>query len=53
MTACIDLALAMVEEDHGAGVAKAVATSLVVYHRRTSGQSQFSALLELQPSPDN
>lgn len=49
MTACIDLALAMVEEDHGAEVAKAVAKNLVVYHRRTSGQSQFSALLELQP----
>lgn len=44
------LALAMVEEDHGEEVAKAVAKKLVVYHRRTSGQSQFSALLELQPS---
>jgi transcriptional regulator GlxA family with amidase domain len=52
MTACIDMALAMVEEDHGAEVAKAVATKLVVYHRRTSGQSQFSALLELQPRSD-
>ncbi|HWT65863.1 MAG TPA: AraC family transcriptional regulator, partial [Terracidiphilus sp.] len=52
MTACIDLALAMVEEDHGVEVAKAVATKLVVYHRRTSGQSQFSALLELQPRSD-
>ena len=50
--ACIDLALAMVEEDHGEEVAKAVAKKLVVYHRRTSGQSQFSALLELQPRSD-
>ena len=52
MTACIDLALAMVEEDHGEDVAKVVAKKLVVYHRRTSGQSQFSALLELQPRSD-
>jgi transcriptional regulator GlxA family with amidase domain len=52
MTACIDLALAMVEEDHGEEVARAVAKKLVVYHRRTSGQSQFSALLELQPRSD-
>jgi transcriptional regulator GlxA family with amidase domain len=52
MTACIDMALALVEEDHGADVAKAVAKQLVVYHRRTSGQSQFSALLELEPRSD-
>jgi transcriptional regulator GlxA family with amidase domain len=52
MTACIDLALAMVEEDHGSEVAKVVAKMLVVYHRRPSGQSQFSALLELQPRSD-
>jgi len=52
MTSCIDLALAMVEEDHGVGTAKAVAKRMVVYHRRTSGQSQFSALLELQPRSD-
>jgi transcriptional regulator GlxA family with amidase domain len=52
MTACMDMALAMVEEDHGVEVAKAVAKRLVVYHRRTSGQSQFSALLELQPRSD-
>ncbi len=52
MTACIDMALAMVEEDHGGELAKAVARKLVVYHRRSSGQSQFSALLELQPRSD-
>jgi transcriptional regulator GlxA family with amidase domain len=52
MTAGIDLALAMVEQDLGADVARAVARQLVVYHRRTGGQSQFSALLELEPKSD-
>jgi transcriptional regulator GlxA family with amidase domain len=52
MTAGIDLALAMVEEDLGANVARAVAKQLVVYHRRAGGQSQFSALLELEPKSD-
>src|SRR5438270_3636112 len=52
MTAGIDLALAMVEEDLGADVARAVARQMVVYHRRAGGQSQFSALLELEPKSD-
>jgi len=52
MTAGIDLALAFVEEDLGAEVARAVARRLVVYHRRAGGQSQFSALLELEPKSD-
>jgi transcriptional regulator GlxA family with amidase domain len=52
MTAGIDLALAMVEMDLGADMAKAVARKLVVYHRRAGGQSQFSALLELEPKSD-
>jgi len=52
MTAGIDLALAMVEKDLGADVARAVARKLVVYHRRAGGQSQFSALLELEPKSD-
>jgi transcriptional regulator GlxA family with amidase domain len=52
MTAGIDLALAMVEQDLGAEVARAVARKLVVYHRRAGGQSQFSALLELGPKSD-
>jgi transcriptional regulator GlxA family with amidase domain len=52
MTAGIDLALAMVEQDLGAAVARAVAKKLVVYHRRAGGQSQFSALLELAPKSD-
>jgi transcriptional regulator GlxA family with amidase domain len=52
MTAGIDLALAMVEKDLGADVARAVAKRLVVYHRRAGGQKQFSALLELEPKSD-
>jgi transcriptional regulator GlxA family with amidase domain len=52
MTAGIDLALAMIEQDLGAEVTRAVARQLVVYHRRAGGQSQFSALLELEPKSD-
>lgn len=51
-TAGIDLALAMVEEDLGAAVARRVAQKLVVYHRRAGGQSQHSELLELEPKSD-
>jgi transcriptional regulator GlxA family with amidase domain len=52
MTAGIDLALAMIEKDLGTVVARSVARQLVVYHRRAGGQSQFSALLELEPKSD-
>jgi len=52
MSAGIDLGLALVEDDHGAEVARAVARKLVVYHRRAGGQSQFSALLEMEPKSD-
>jgi transcriptional regulator GlxA family with amidase domain len=52
MTAVIDLALAMVQEDLGQDVSKAVARQLVVYHRRPGGQSQHSTLLELEPKSD-
>jgi transcriptional regulator GlxA family with amidase domain len=47
ITAGIDLALAMVEEDLGAAVARRTAQQLVVHQRRPGGQSQFSALLEM------
>jgi transcriptional regulator GlxA family with amidase domain len=50
VTAGIDLALALIEADHGAELAKTLARDLVVYHRRPGGQSQFSALLELEPA---
>ncbi len=52
MTAGIDLALAMVEKDLGADLARLVAKKLVVYHRRAGGQSQFSVLLDLEPKSD-
>jgi len=45
VTAGIDLALAMVEEDLGRDVALAVARRLVVFLKRPGGQSQFSAQL--------
>jgi len=50
ISAGVDLALAMVGEDFGEGVARRAAQQLVVYHRRPGGQSQFSALLEMERS---
>lgn len=52
MSAGIDLALALVENDFGPEIAKSVARKLVLYHRRGGGQSQFSTLLELAPKSD-
>ncbi|MET2829303.1 GlxA family transcriptional regulator [Mesorhizobium shangrilense] len=52
VTAGIDLALAMIEEDLGTEVPKRVAQMLVVYHRRPGGQSQFSAMLDMEPASD-
>ena len=52
MTATMDLVLAMVERDVGPELARAIAKQMVVRHRRSGGQSQFSALLELEPKPD-
>jgi transcriptional regulator GlxA family with amidase domain len=52
MSACVDLALALVEKDLGAEIARRVARQLVVYHRRAGGQSQFSVMLELEPKSD-
>jgi transcriptional regulator GlxA family with amidase domain len=48
VTAGMDLALALVEEDHGSALALQVARNLVLYLRRPGGQSQFSAALSLQ-----
>jgi len=48
VTAGMDLALALVEEDHGREVALQVARELVMFLRRPGGQSQFSAQLALQ-----
>ena len=52
MSSAIDLTLALIEDDHGAALSRALARRLVVYHRRHGGQSQFSAMLALEPRSD-
>src|SRR6202034_4610591 len=52
VTAGIDLALALVEEDLGRAVALAVARYLVVFLKRPGGQAQFSTALSLQAADD-
>jgi transcriptional regulator GlxA family with amidase domain len=51
-SAGIDLALGMIEEDLGREAAKHVSRQLVLYHRRGGGQSQHSALLEMDAQSD-
>ena len=46
ITAGIDLALALVEDDLGPDIARQTAQQLVVHQRRPGGQSQFSGLVE-------
>ncbi len=48
VSAGIDLALHLVEQDHGRGLAMMVAKALVVFLRRPGGQKQFSSTLALQ-----
>jgi transcriptional regulator GlxA family with amidase domain len=50
VTAGMDLALALVEDDHGPDLAREVARWLVLFVRRPGGQAQFSAHLELPAS---
>ena len=50
VTAGIDLALALVEDDLGRGVALDIARQLVVFLRRPGNQAQFSAQLAGQPA---
>jgi transcriptional regulator GlxA family with amidase domain len=52
VTAGIDLALALVEEDHGRSMALDVARELVVFLKRPGGQSQFSTMLSMQKADD-
>jgi transcriptional regulator GlxA family with amidase domain len=52
VTAGIDLALALVEEDLGRSVALAIARDLVVFLKRPGGQAQFSEFLALQAAED-
>ncbi|MBO6795883.1 helix-turn-helix domain-containing protein [Maricaulis sp.] len=51
VTAGIDLALALVELDHGRDIALTIARHLVVPRMRSGGQSQFSTELDLQMRP--
>lgn len=53
ITAGIDLALALVEQDQGASLALAVARELVIYLKRPGGQPQFSEPLRFQSSAVN
>lgn len=50
ITAGIDLSLALIADDLGEEVARKAAQELVVFHRRPGGQSQFSALLDIERS---
>jgi transcriptional regulator GlxA family with amidase domain len=50
ITAGMDLALALVEEDLGSPLGLKVAREMVLYLRRAGGQSQFSTALSLQAS---
>lgn len=52
MTAGIDMTLALIEEDLGKEIARAVARLMVVYYRRPGGQLQHSSLLDLDPAQD-
>lgn len=53
VTAGIDLALALVERDHGPVLALSVARELVIYLKRPGGQPQFSEPLQFQSSAVN
>ena len=48
VTAGVDLALGLVEADHGGALARAIARQLVVFVQRPGGQTQFSAQLAAQ-----
>ncbi|WOH20511.1 GlxA family transcriptional regulator [Paenarthrobacter sp. GOM3] len=52
VSAGIDLALALVERDHGASIARLIAQRLVLFMQRPGGQSQFSAPLSIE-TPKN
>jgi transcriptional regulator GlxA family with amidase domain len=52
MTAGTDLVVGIIERDHGSDVARSVAKGMVMYHRRSGGQSQHSTLLDLSANED-
>lgn len=45
--ACIDLVLGIIDADLGHEITNLVSRTMVVYHRRHGGQSQFSAMVEI------
>lgn len=53
VTAGIDLALRLIEDDHGRELALKIARQLVVFLRRPGGQSQFSAHLAAQMASES
>lgn len=53
VSAAIDLAFSLIEEDHGSGLALWAARRLVVFLKRPGGQSQFSDALTAQVSATN
>jgi transcriptional regulator GlxA family with amidase domain len=52
MSAGTDMIVGMIERDLGPDRARSVARGMVMYHRRSGGQSQHSALLDLGTSED-
>ena len=53
LTAGMDLALALIEEDHGPEIARTVARWTVMFLQRPGGQSQFSERLALPAGVDS
>jgi transcriptional regulator GlxA family with amidase domain len=52
VTTGMDMALELVEQDHGKAVAVGVAQALVIYRKRPGGQAQFSRFLEAEKRDD-
>lgn len=52
VTTGMDMALELVEQDHGKSVAVGVAQALVIYRKRPGGQAQFSRFLEAEQRQD-
>ena len=52
ITSGIDLALALIEQDLGLNASRDAAQYMVVYQRRTGGQSQFSPALQMEPETE-
>lgn len=50
ISAGIDLALSLVEDDHGPAVARGIAREMVVFLQRPGGQSQFSTAISTPPA---